>query len=97
MDEIRDFLFGVLTSPPTPSSSSVSASSLALAPKLTGQQHEGGEATTASAATRKSGSGRPRKRPLAPGSEGKSSKKSKVSGGGNFKAVRFCTQSYTTI
>jgi hypothetical protein len=74
MDEVRDFLFGVLSSPPTTSNVNVVTTTK-------GHQHDGGEATTSTsttASTRKSGSGRPRKRPL--GSEGKVSKKMKLAG-----------------
>ena len=76
MDEIRDFLSTVLTSPPAPP-----VSTPASATKLSGLPHEVSDAATSnSAAARKSGSGRPRKRPLAPGSDGKPSKKSKLLG-----------------
>ena len=71
MDEVREFLFGVLTSPPT-----TACSTLVSMPK-----HDGGDTAASASSTstaRKSGSGRPRKRPAASGSEGKPSKKSKL-------------------
>ena len=74
MDEVRDFLFNVLTSPPVvPNVAAVSAA----------KSHDAGEASasgpaSAASSTRKSGSGRPRKRPLGP--DGKPIKKMKLAG-----------------
>ena len=74
MDEVRDFLFSVLTSPPVVPN--VAAASAA-------KSHEAGEGSaagpaSASTSTRKAGSGRPRKRPLGP--DGKPIKKMKLTG-----------------